>query len=105
MTAQGNDLLKYRIALAGIKGMNVTAARRLLDVLGSEEALFTMDQREVERLTGLNAGVFGPEVRDSLLERAAKETEFVGASQIRPLFFTDKDYPGRLLECDDAPVL
>lgn len=105
MTEQGNNLLKYRIALAGIKGINVVAARRLLEILGSEEALFTMELREIERLTGLNGKLFSQDVRQDLLAQAGKEMEFVTSHNIRPLYFTDEAYPQRLLECDDAPVL
>lgn len=97
--------LLYRIALSGLKGINVSTARRLLEVLGSPEAFFTMDLREVGRLTGISGSLLGEDERRALLESAARELEFIGNHNIRPLWFLDEEYPARLLECDDAPVV
>lgn len=99
------ERLVYRIAFSRIKGMTVEAARHIIDVLGSEEALFKLDLREIERLTGLGSRNFNPAMRNELLAHARNETAFVGGHGIRCLYFTDDDYPRRLLECEDAPLL
>lgn len=105
MTPAETDILKYRIAFSRIKGMTVAGARHIFDISVSERAMFTLDIREVERLTGLGSRHFNEAMRQSLLEEAEAEMEFINAHGIRPLYFTEQDYPQRLLECDDAPLL
>lgn len=100
-----DDILKYRIALSGIKGMTVAGAVHMRETLGSEEALFSMDPREIERLTGLDSRVFTPAVRDDLLKKADRELDFIRAHHITAVYHSDEAYPRRLLECEDAPLL
>lgn len=99
------ELLTYRIAFSRIKGMTVGAARHLLDALGSEEAFFRLDLREIERLTGLGSRHFKDGMREELLVRAREEVRFVTANSVRCLYFTGEEFPRRLLECEDAPLL
>lgn len=99
------DRLTYRIAFSQVKGMNLEGARHLLDALGSEEALFTLDIREVERLTGLGSRCFTQAMRNELIARARQEVRFVNDHGIRCLYFTEDAFPQRLLECEDAPLL
>lgn len=100
-----NERLVYRIAFSRVKGMTLEAARHILGLLGSEEALFTLDLREVERLTGLGSRHFNAGMRGELLAHAREEVKFVEGHGIRCLYFTDEEYPQRLLECEDAPLL
>lgn len=101
----GDGLLTYRIAFSRIKGMTVGAARHMLEALGSEEAFFRLDLREIERLTGLGSRHFRDGMREELLARAREEVRFVTANAVRCLYFTDGDFPRRLLECEDAPLM
>lgn len=99
------DELIYRIAFSRVKGMTLEAGRHFLELLGSEEAFFTADIREVERLTGLSARCFDGGVREELLREARKEAGFVSDHGIRPVYFLDDAYPRRLAECEDAPLM
>lgn len=40
-----------------------------------------------------------------ILRRAEQEVEFIERNGIQPLFFQDPDYPRRLLQCDDSPLM
>lgn len=97
--------LIYRIAFSRIKGMTMGAAHHLTEMLGSEEAMFTLDVREIERRTGFGSHVFTSALRDEILAKARSEAEFVKAHGISVLYYTDDGYPRRLLECEDAPLL
>ena len=52
-----------------------------------------------------------PRLRESLrnwddaLRRAAAEMQFIAKGNIRPLTINDPDYPQRLRECPDAPII
>lgn len=95
----------YRIALTQIKGVGVMHARALMQVIGDEEAIFKEDVRKLEAIPRISRRLIG-EIRDAdVLRKAEKELEFVEENKLRLLFFTDEEYPQRLTQCIDAPLL
>ena len=100
-----DEQLRYRIALAHVKGMNRILAGTLIDLTGDVSAFFTLSQRELVELTGWDSSLFSEVERGKALMAATHEISFIRKSGITPLFFTDTDYPQRLLECDDAPLM
>lgn len=95
----------YRIALTQIKGVGVMHARNLMQVIGDEEAIFKEDVRKLEAIPRISRRLIR-EIRDpGVLGKAEKELEFVADNKLRLLFFTDEDYPQRLTQCIDAPLL
>lgn len=105
MDTFADEQLRYRIALASVKGMNRLLAESLVELTGDVSAFFTLSQRELSDLTGWNSSLFSEVERGKALMAAAGEVEFIRKNNITPLFFTDADYPQRLLECDDAPLM
>lgn len=100
-----DEQLRYRIALAGIKGMKRVLAEKLVELTGDVSSFFTLSQKELSELTGWNSSLFSEVERGRALMTAADEVAFIRKNGITPLFFTDTDYPQRLLECDDAPLM
>lgn len=105
MDTFADEQLRYRIALAGVKGMNRLLAETFVEQTGDISAFFTLSQRELTEMTGLNSSLFSEVERGKALLDAANEVSFIRKNNITPLFFTDADYPQRLLECDDAPLM
>lgn len=105
MDTFADEQLRYRIALASVKGMNRLLAESLVELTGDVSAFFTLSQRELSDLTGWNSSLFSEVERGKALMTATGEVEFIRKNNITPLFFTDADYPQRLLECDDAPLI
>lgn len=105
MDTFADEQLRYRIALASVKGMNRLLAESLVELTGDVSAFFTLSQRELSDLTGWNSSLFSEVERGKAMMAAAGEVEFIRKNNITPLFFTDADYPQRLLECDDAPLI
>lgn len=100
------DELVCRIAFSRIKGMTVSLAQQLLEATGGScTRLFTAPMQELSVINGLENHGFTESVRRELLLHAGKEAEFVRRHHLKCLFFTDADYPRRLLDCEDAPVL
>lgn len=97
--------LHYQIAFASIRGMNLTLGRELLRMIGSEREFFALSETRLRYLTQSKARIYSDEYRSRVLAEAAAEVNFVESNNIRPVYFTDSDYPRRLLECDDAPLL
>jgi len=100
-----NDKSLYRIALTQIKGVGVMHARNLMEVIGDEEAIFKEDARKLESIPRITRRLI-QEIRDpEVLRRAEKELEFVIKNNLQLLFYTDDQYPQRLTQCIDAPIL
>lgn len=97
--------LQYRIAFASIRGMNVTLAREVLRLVGGEREFFQASETRLRFLTQSKARIYSDEYRARVLAEAATEEVFVNSYGINVLYFTDPEFPARLLQCDDAPVM
>lgn len=99
-----NNLLLYQIALTLIPTIGPVQARLLLQHFNVEE-IFRGKKTGFEKIEG-----FG-EVRARSIRafnnfrEAEKEIAFIEKNRIRTLFITDEQYPQRLLNCYDAPIL
>lgn len=100
-----DDVFVHRIALTLIDGVGDVLARQLISYCGSPEAVFREKKKNLERIPEIGpktaAAVFA--FRD--FERAAKELEFIRKHNIRMFYFHDDDYPHKLKNCYDAPLL
>lgn len=99
-----NDLL-YRIAFSCIKGMCPQLARDILAKTGPEERFFRMRETELASRLGFRNRILTDEHREEALRIAREEVRFVTNSNVRCIYFTDDDYPSRLLQCDDSPAM
>lgn len=97
--------LTYRLAFASVRGMSVALARELLRLCGSERRFFEMSETELRYLTQSRSCIYSADYRAKKLADAAAEETFIERNSICPLYFTDPDFPRRLAECSDAPVL
>ena len=97
--------LSCRIAFANLQGMGVDLARKLLDVVGSEEQFFAMREKQLRELTRGRSKIYGDAYRRECLLRAEKEEAFVREHFIKAVYFKDESYPHRLLEAPDAPAM
>ena len=95
---------EYQLAFALMKGMTRPIAEQLLTILGDEEAFFNASDYILAGLTGVKLNFASSEARQKALETAQEEWRYLNAKNIRFVYFTDEDYPQRLLECEDAPL-
>ena len=102
-----NSLLKYQIALSLIKGIGPKLARNLIAYLGGVEPVFAKKQ-DLSRVPGIGTVLAGKIQQLGLkeaLDRASEEIEYIEKNDIKTLFFTDENYPRRLANCEDAPLM
>ena len=97
--------LTYRIAFASIRGMGIDIARSILDVIPSEQEFFSMKEGELMRIIGSRTQIHKSAYRSACLEKAKRELDFIYNNRIRVAYFLDDDYPARLLQASDAPIL
>ncbi|MDK2837526.1 MAG: processing protein [Bacteroidota bacterium] len=95
----------YRIALTQIKGVGIMLAKSLMQAVGDEEAIFRESVRNLEKIPRISRRLIDEIRNPQVIRRAEEELAFVEKNKLRLLFFTDKDYPSRLNNCIDAPIL
>ncbi|WP_143304980.1 DNA-processing protein DprA [Chitinophaga vietnamensis] len=97
--------LKYQLALTLIPQIGDVTIKKLLEHYNSAAAIFHASQRELERIETVGT------VRAAAIKRfrdfgsVEREMDFIERYKIRPLFYTDEDYPARLRQCYDSPPM
>ena len=86
-----DEEIYYTIALTRMTGFNQAMALQLYQSLGGGKAVY--EQRQ-------DLGNW-----DEALHRAAAEMEFIEKNGIKAMTLQDADYPQRLKECPDAPII
>lgn len=105
-----NSLL-YNIALTLLPGVGSITAKNLLAYCGSAEEVFSEKKFLTRKIPGVGTEtvlvnkITNRSIQKEALLRAEKEIKFIEKKEIIPLFFTDEEYPSRLKNCDDGPVL
>ena len=97
--------LLHQIALTQIPGVGHINARNLMSYCGSAEQIFSAKFSTLKTIPGI-----GPKTAEAIrnhagFKRAETELTFIEKYKIKPLFFTDKQYPSRLKNCADAPIM
>ncbi len=99
------DEILARLSLTFIDGIGPKTARVLLSHFGDARSILQAPTKELRSIGGMGE-VRAKACKDpSVLKRAEEELRFVQKHALQVLFFTDKDYPSRLRNCDDAPIL
>ena len=97
--------LRYKIGITLIKGVGNSLAKNLIAYLGSEEGVFREKQKNLAKIPGIGEIISHEIVKQNVLSRADEEIEFIIKNKIQPYYFTDRDYPFRLKECSDSPIM
>jgi DNA processing protein len=101
-----NNSLIYKIALSLIPGVGSINAKKLIAYTGSPEELFKAKKSTLLKIPGIGKFIVDNVVKNSnALHRAEKELNYIASNNIKVSFFTDNNYPHRLKNCDDAPVV
>lgn len=97
--------LMHKIALGLIPRIGDINARKLVSYFGSVEAIFHEPYRDLIKIPGIGTGIARYISDRSYLDSAEREAEYVSKNNIRTFFYLDNDYPFRLRQCDDSPVV
>jgi len=97
--------LKHKIALGLIPRIGDINARKLVSYFGNVEAIFSEPYRNLVKIPGIGTGIAKYISERSYLDTAEKEAEYVEKNNIKTFFYLDNDYPFRLRQCDDSPVV
>lgn len=94
------------MALTKLKGLSLLNARTLVEAMGSVSEVLAHRQDIMDVIPDAT-----PRLREALthvddaLREAEREWTFLEQKKLKALTLTDADYPQRLLECEDAPLV
>lgn len=97
--------LLNKISVSMIPGAGSIFTRKLIGITGSPEALLAEPKKNLLKIPKLPASVVDQIVSGAFIKRAETELDFVLKHNIDVAFFQDNNFPQRLNECYDAPVL
>ncbi len=99
------EILKYQIALTLIPGIGDIVGKKLMAYCGGVEAIFKENKNALLKIPGIGNATVNSIISQKVLNSAENEIKFLEKNNIQPLFYTDKKYPQRLLNCEDGPLL
>ena len=96
----------HTIALTRMTGFNFQTALHLYRTLGGGQAVYE-HRNDIKDVMPDCSDRLATSLRDWTLPltRAAQEMEFITKHHIKPLLLDSENYPQRLSECPDAPIL
>ncbi|MEX2379953.1 MAG: DNA-processing protein DprA [Vicingaceae bacterium] len=97
--------LKYKIAVSLIPGIGDISAKKLIAHCGGAEAIFKEKKAALLKIPGFGEKAVNSIRSAKVLERAGEEVEFIAKNNIQAHFYLDKNYPQRLLHCEDGPIM
>lgn len=100
-----SENLIYRIGLTLIPGVGDVLGKKIISLCGSAEAVFREPRRHLNNLPRIGDLLAQAVANSEILHRAEEEASFVERFHITPLYFRDKEYPNRLRNCLDSPIL
>jgi len=100
-----SDNLIYKIAISLIPGIGSVTARNLIAYIGSVEGVFQEKEKNLLKIPGVGEVNAQKIVRQNVLERARREVDFILKNRIKTFFYLDENYPTRLKNCSDAPIV
>ena len=97
--------LTHKIALGLIPHIGDISAKKLVAYFGSVEAIFNESYGNLIKIPGIGPTLAQHICNKSYLKNAEKEAEHVTKHGIKTFFYLDNDYPYRLKQCEDSPVV
>jgi DNA processing protein len=99
------DQLRYKIGIGLIPKIGPVLTRRLIAYCGSAEGVFQEKRAGLAKIPGIGDRLAEYVHANRNLDLADAELEWVKKYSVDVLFYLDPEYPDRLKQCEDAPVI
>lgn len=100
-----DPLLKYKIGISLIPGIGNINAKKLIAYTGSVEAVFLEKKAALLKIPGIGERLAEQIRNQQIIGQAEKEIAFIDKYNIGYSFYLDDDYPVRLKNCEDSPIV
>ncbi len=82
-----------------------TTARTLIDHCGSIEEIFNTSKKALCKIPRITENIANDIVSKKMFQAAELEWQFIQENDIQIYFYTEPNFPKRLKDCKDAPIL
>jgi DNA processing protein len=98
------DLI-YKIALTLIPGVGSVNGKSLVAYCGGVKSVFMEKKHTLLKIPGIGEQTVNAITNHNVFDRAEAEVKFIEKYKISSLFYLDKEYPNRLKQCHDSPLM
>ncbi len=98
------DLFFY-IATSMLQAVGPIKAKQLISYLGSPEQIFKESSKNLSKIPYVGPSIVKEIKEKNVLTLAEQEMDFVTKNNISTLVYTEEEYPFRMKNCEDAPLL
>ncbi len=95
----------YKIALSLLPRIGPKLARNLVSYIGSVEGIFKEKKTLLKKVPGIGKLLAQGFSAEEALKLAEQELRYIEEKDIKWSFYLDSDYPQRLKECEDSPIV
>ncbi len=97
--------LEHQIALTLLTGGGKKKIRKILAHFEDSTDFFKASKHRLKSIPGIGEKFLQQLDRTGALKESEKYTDYFEKHNIQTLFYTDDEFPYRLNQCDDAPIL
>lgn len=99
-------MLRYKIAITQLPYVGEINAKKLIAYCGGVEQVFKESRKNISKIPGISHRIIDSITNNkAIFERVDKEIKFIEQNNVQPIFFFDKEYPQRLKQCADSPMM
>lgn len=99
-----NDLI-YKVALTKIPLVGAVTAKVLVSYCGGAREVFEAKKTDLLKIPNVGEAIATNILDKKVMEDAEEELRFIEDNGVRPLFYLHKDFPQRLRNLSDAPIM
>ncbi|MCD6180104.1 MAG: DNA-processing protein DprA [Bacteroidales bacterium] len=105
MSHKTQEQLLYQIGITLLPGVGDVNAKKLIAYCGGVEAVFKQKKSQLLKIDGIGSKLADAIINQTVLKRAEEEILFIEKNKIQTFFFTDKNFPIRLKQAMDSPII
>lgn len=95
----------YQLALSNVEGIGVKSARKLIRYFKSAEEVFQQGVKDLMQIPGMQITQAKSIHQFNNFSKEEKELNFIEKNNFKVYSFLEKDFPQRLLNCEDSPIV
>lgn len=100
-----DEELLFALALQRAKGIGDINVKKLIETCGSAKNVLQERQNTLQKINGIGSVTLKNIFNPNNLKEAEKELKLISISNIKPLYYLEKEYPQKLVHCIDSPIL
>lgn len=98
------DLI-YQIGITLLPGIGDVLGKKLIAYCSGVEAVFKQKRKTLEKIPNIGGKLVNAILNQNVLGRAEEEMKYIEGQNITPLFYLENNYPVRLKNCIDSPIM